>query len=150
MLALIVIMLLYYRTKSEKSTYFLLLRKIVMNHINAAPSILPPYPYFILYRGVQNKKRPPDLHALFVALSDFTRRTIFEYLCYKEAQIKDLCIYTSNNYQAIRKHLNILEQYGLITSYKDGKYRYYHAQSHALNNLHIWLTAKQAALLRLN
>jgi len=107
-------------------------------------------PQIILCASTQNQKRAPSLYDIFFALGNPQRRGIFEALCHHEYQIDDLVSLTFARYQGIREHLIILEKCGMITSFKEGKYRYYHANSNALKNLHIWVTLRQIELRRLN
>lgn len=92
----------------------------------------------VLSRAAQNQTRPPSLDKLFFALGNRHRRVIFEKLCHHEAQVDDLVELTSAPYQAIRKQLSVLEEAGLIMSYKDKNYRFFHAAPSALSMLQVW------------
>ncbi|MFS0728219.1 ArsR/SmtB family transcription factor [Paenibacillus sp. 1P07SE] len=68
--------------------------------------------------------------AIFKALSDSTRRLILDELCERNAQtMYELTVRLISNHglsltrQAIAKHLAALEEAGLVTSEKQGKYR---------------------------
>ena len=92
----------------------------------------------VLYRAVQNNKRLPELNVIFNTLGNNHRRILFDILCRREAQIDDLVLLTSSSYQSIRKQLRLLEESGLITSYKDRNLRYFHAAPDSLIMLQIW------------
>ena len=104
----------------------------------------------ILCASTQSQKRAPNLYDIFFALGNPQRRGVFEALCHHEYQIEDLVTLTFARYQGIREHLIILERCGMITSFKEGKYRYYHANHNALKNLQIWVALRQIELRRLN
>lgn len=90
---------------------------------------------------VQRLKRPPDTLVALRALGNPQRVRLFEALCQRESTIEGLQLTTSDSYQNIRKHLRVLEEYKLVTSFKDGKYRYYEVPEDTLSNLHIWTVA---------
>lgn len=114
------------------------------------PHTRVPGPYLILCAGTQNEKSLPHLDAVFYTLGNYTRRKLFEILCHSEHQITDLMELTGGDYQAIRTHLITLEAYGLITSFKEGKERWYHANPNALQSLVMWSNMMAALLRNLN
>jgi DNA-binding transcriptional ArsR family regulator len=65
----------------------------------------------------------PALNSAFSALSDATRRGILEQLGRKEASISDLAERFEMTLTGVKKHVQVLEQAGLVTSEKVGRVR---------------------------
>lgn len=65
----------------------------------------------------------PALDSAFSALSDATRRGILEQLGRKEASITDLAERFEMTLTGVKKHVQVLEQAGLVTSEKVGRVR---------------------------
>ena len=65
----------------------------------------------------------PALDSAFSALSDATRRGILEQLGRKEASISDLAERFEMTLTGVKKHVQVLEQAGLVTSEKVGRVR---------------------------
>jgi len=63
------------------------------------------------------------LDAAFAALSDPTRRGILERLGRGDASISDLAVVFSMTLTGIKKHVQILESAGLVTTKKVGRVR---------------------------
>ena len=67
---------------------------------------------------------PPQLDTSFAALSDRTRRGILERLGRGDASISDLAADFDMTLTGIKKHVEILEGAGLVTTEKVGRVRY--------------------------
>ena len=63
------------------------------------------------------------LDATFAALSDVTRRGVLEHLGGSEASISDLAQKFDMTLTGMKKHVNVLEQAGLVTTEKVGRVR---------------------------
>ena len=64
-----------------------------------------------------------QLDAAFAALADPTRRGILEYLGRRDASISDLAATFEITLSGIKKHVQVLEQSGLVTTEKIGRVR---------------------------
>lgn len=81
--------------------------------------------------------QPHDV--LFKALSDPTRRAIFERLCREgEQTVAVLTSAAAISQPAVSKHLGILKQAGLVRDRQDGRRTHYSAQVAALAPLSDW------------
>jgi DNA-binding transcriptional ArsR family regulator len=67
--------------------------------------------------------RYSKLDAGFAALSDQTRRGVLEYLGRRDASISDLAEHFSMTVTGIKKHVQILEDVGLVKTRKVGRVR---------------------------
>lgn len=112
-----------------------------MEYTPAATPVRKPTPQMVLSPAGQNQKRAPSLSTIFYLLGNHHRRTLYEMLCHHEAQIEDIVMLTGIPYQTIRKQLAILENAGLILSYKDRKFRFFHATPNTLTMLRRWAEA---------
>ena len=65
----------------------------------------------------------PRLDSAFAALSDHTRRGILERLGRADASISDLATHFAMTLTGIRKHVQILESAGLVSTQKVGRVR---------------------------
>jgi DNA-binding transcriptional ArsR family regulator len=65
----------------------------------------------------------PQLDTTFTALSDPTRRGILERLGRRDASISDLAATFEITLTGIKKHVQILERSGLVTTQKVGRVR---------------------------
>lgn len=89
-------------------------------------------------------RRPSD--ALFAALSDPTRRAIFERLIRSgETNVKGIAQYLSVSQPAVSKHLDLLKHAGLVRGWRDGTQTHYSADLHALKPLLDWVDRYGAA-----
>ncbi len=83
--------------------------------------------------------------ALFRALSDPTRRTIFESLCASgEQTVGVLTTQAQISQPAVSKHLAILKQAGLVLDRHEGRQTHYSAQPAALVPLRDWTSQMTA------
>jgi DNA-binding transcriptional ArsR family regulator len=74
----------------------------------------------ILHHMVQSSIR---LDASFAALSDATRRGVLRRLARGDASITDLAEKFAMTLTGMKKHVNVLEQAGLVTTQKIGRVR---------------------------
>lgn len=82
-------------------------------------------------------RESPDI--LFKALSDPTRRTLFERLCRNGDQT--VAVLTSKagiSQPAVSKHLKILKEAGLVGDRHEGRQTHYSARPRALAPLNDW------------
>lgn len=83
---------------------------------------------------------PSQTNALFSALSDQTRRSIFEQLSQNGAQtVRALTDGAGVSQPAVSKHLGILKIAGLVTGRHVGRETYYSAQPDRLRPLIDWM-----------
>jgi DNA-binding transcriptional ArsR family regulator len=84
-------------------------------------------------------KHDPDLSALFQALSDPTRRAILAQLAQGPVAVSDLARPTGLRLPTVMRHLEVLEEAGLISSAKDGRVRSCALVPQALMPVRNWL-----------
>jgi DNA-binding transcriptional ArsR family regulator len=79
---------------------------------------------------------------VFKALADPTRRTILDELAERDGQtLFELCARLTTRHglgssrQAISQHLTVLEEAGLVTSRKEGRYKFHDLQREPLEHL---------------
>lgn len=84
-------------------------------------------------------KHEPDLSALFQALSDPTRRAILAHLAQGPVAVSDLARPTGLRLPTVMRHLEVLEEAGLISSAKDGRVRSCALVPQALMPVRNWL-----------
>jgi DNA-binding transcriptional ArsR family regulator len=82
---------------------------------------MPPGREYILNHMVQYEKARLD--ASFAALSDTTRRGVLEQLVRADASITDLAGRFDLTLTGMKKHVDVLEQAGLVTTEKVGRVR---------------------------
>jgi DNA-binding transcriptional ArsR family regulator len=90
----------------------------------------------ILNHMVQRLQR---LDAVFSALSDQTRRGILERLGHGEATISDLAESFSMTLTGMKKHMQILEDAGLVATEKIGRVRYCRLGPNRLDSETEWM-----------
>ena len=79
--------------------------------------------------------------AVFRALSDPTRRGLFERLCREgDTTVVGLLSDAGVSQPVVSKHLKILKAAGLVRDRHEGRYTYYSAQRDALTPLIDWTT----------
>lgn len=89
-----------------------------------------------------------DNDTLFRALSDPTRRSLFERLCRDgEQTVAALTAEAGVSQPAVSKHLGILKQAGLVSDRHAGRQTYYSARPESLATLLEW-TEMMAAFWR--
>lgn len=79
---------------------------------------------------------------LFKALADPTRRVILDELADKDGQtLFEICTRLSMKHglgssrQAISQHLAVLEEAGLVSSRRDGRYKFHHLDTTPLRSI---------------
>jgi DNA-binding transcriptional ArsR family regulator len=82
--------------------------------------------------------------AVFRALSDPTRRAIFESLTRGEAPVKDLTARFGVSQPAISQHLATLRDAGLVTERREGRLAFYRVEPRGLRPLVDWIAHYQA------
>ena len=80
--------------------------------------------------------------ALFKALADPTRRAILDELTDKDGQtLFEICARLSMKHglgstrQAISQHLAVLEEAGLVTTLREGRYKFHHLDTTPLRSI---------------
>ena len=85
------------------------------------------------------------LDRTFGALSDRTRRAILQRLSHGEATVGELAAPFDMSMPAITKHLNVLEQAGLIQRQRDGRMKRCSMRSEGMKPAEDWLATQMAA-----
>lgn len=80
-----------------------------------------------------------SLTAVYAAIADPTRRKLLELLLDQEQSISALTRYFSISRVAISKHLNVLEEAGLVHERKVGREHRYQINPEPLREAHDWL-----------
>ncbi|WP_368045273.1 ArsR/SmtB family transcription factor [Gilvimarinus algae] len=83
--------------------------------------------------------RTPDLQSTFRALADPTRREILVFLSQHESSIGEVVDQFDVTRGAIKKHLVILEEGGLISIHTRGRERINRLEPSALHSVNSWL-----------
>jgi DNA-binding transcriptional ArsR family regulator len=88
-----------------------------------------------------------DISVVFAALSDPTRRRLFEQLLEsaRGRTATELADGATVSRQAIVKHLQLLANAGLAVATRDGREVRYRASSEAAQNASTWLSARASA-----
>lgn len=98
-------------------------------------------------------KFTPDLDKAFAALADPTRRAIVSRLCSGPQSVSELSAPFDMALPSLLKHVQILEQCGLVSSEKTGRVRICTIEPHALQATERWihqhLTAWESRLDRM-
>ncbi|GGB67815.1 ArsR/SmtB family transcription factor [Fictibacillus barbaricus] len=90
------------------------------------------------------KYNTDNLNDVFSVLSDPTRRSIIEQLSKGERSVQELAQPFDMSLPAISKHLKVLENAGLVTHRKEGRYRYYSIKPDSMDDACEWMeTLKQ-------
>ena len=83
-----------------------------------------------------------DAAELFKALSDATRRTILDELQESDGQtLFEICSRLTMKHglnstrQAISQHLAVLEEAGLVTTRREGRYKFHHLDTSPLRSI---------------
>lgn len=82
------------------------------------------------------------LDATFQALADPTRRQVVERLSQGPASVSALAAPFEMALPSFMQHLKVLEQSGLVTSYKQGRVRTYQLEPGRLQQAVHWLSAQ--------
>jgi DNA-binding transcriptional ArsR family regulator len=90
------------------------------------------------------KYNTDNLNDVFSVLSDPTRRSMIEQLSKGERSVQELAKPFDMSLPAISKHLKVLENAGLVTQRKEGRYRYYSIKPDSMDDVCEWMeTLKQ-------
>ena len=84
-------------------------------------------------------KDTSELDRIFMALADPTRRAILQRLSEGEAPVTELAAPFDMSLPAVTKHLNVLEQAGLLRREKDGRIRRCHIEHRAMQQAALWI-----------
>lgn len=79
------------------------------------------------------------MNALFKALNDPTRREILQLLKKSDLTAGEIADHFSISRPSISHHLEILKQAGLVSSRKQGQYRYYSINTSLVEDLLQWV-----------
>ena len=77
----------------------------------------------------------PDI---FQAVADPNRRTLLDLLRDGPRAVQDLGTHFDMSLAAVSQHLRVLLEAGLVSREVRGKYRFYHAEPAALQQVHDW------------
>jgi DNA-binding transcriptional ArsR family regulator len=88
----------------------------------------------------------PGLDSGFASLADPTRRGILEYLGRRDASISDLAAKFAITLTGIKKHVQILERSGLVTTEKVGRVRTCRLGPRRLDDEATWITKHRQML----
>ncbi|APX97862.1 ArsR/SmtB family transcription factor [Natronorubrum daqingense] len=89
---------------------------------------------------VERKSDDLDLDAIFGALAHPTRRELIEQLASGPNRVSDLAEPHDMSLAAVSKHLQVLEEGGLVDVEKDGRVRRCHLDATPLSDAFGWLT----------
>ena len=81
-----------------------------------------------------------NLDTVFAALADPTRRSIIEHLREREYTVMELAENYQMSFQAVSKHLKILEKASMITRRKEGRAFHCGYDPAPLNDAIVWLS----------
>ncbi len=84
-----------------------------------------------------------DLDAIFHALADATRRTMVERLVSGPASVSQLAEPFDSALPTILKHLQVLEEAGIVESQKVGRVRTYQLAPDALAGANEWIVRQR-------
>jgi DNA-binding transcriptional ArsR family regulator len=82
---------------------------------------------------------PENLDRTLAALADPTRRGILERLGSGSATISELAGTAGITLTGLKKHVQLLEDAGLVTTAKVGRTRHCHLGPHALDDVALWI-----------
>lgn len=93
---------------------------------------------------VKRMRAKPELDAVFQALSNPTRRAVFERLCLGEAGTSELAEPFDMALPSFMEHLAVLEEAGLVTSRKLGRVRTFEACETPMLAMADWLATRRS------
>lgn len=76
---------------------------------------------------------------VFQALSDPTRRAVFERLCRREMSVAEITAGFAVSQPAISQHLAALRRAGLVRERREGRRAYYRSEPAGLEPLEAWM-----------
>ncbi|GAA1680885.1 metalloregulator ArsR/SmtB family transcription factor [Glycomyces endophyticus] len=80
-----------------------------------------------------------QLDRAFAALADPTRRGLVARLAVSDATVGELAEPYDMSFQAISKHVKVLEEAGLVTRSRDAQRRPVHLRAEALDSMTAWI-----------
>lgn len=80
------------------------------------------------------------MNLIFSALADKNRRRVIELLHEKEASILELTKSFDMSFQALSKHINILERAGIVSKRRQGKHAFCSLEHEALKKSLRWIS----------
>jgi DNA-binding transcriptional ArsR family regulator len=89
------------------------------------------------------KSRPADVHRVFHALGDPTRRAIMEKLSEGPISVSNLAAPLAMTLAAVVQHLQILEDSGLVVTEKVGRVRTCRIEPTGLDVAQAWIAARR-------
>lgn len=78
--------------------------------------------------------------ALFEALADRSRRTLYQALCDEERSVGELVEFSGLTQPAVSQHLKVLREQGLVDVRAEGRRRIYSVDPAPLAELDVWLS----------
>ncbi len=96
----------------------------------------------VIFNHMVKYSRTPfdqSLDNIFMALADPTRRSILHRLLFGSQTVSQVAMPFSISLAAISKHLRVLEEAGLVTRTKQGRFRMCEVQNAALHEATTWL-----------
>ena len=78
--------------------------------------------------------------SVFHAIADANRRSILDLLIDQERPVQEIVEHFEMSFQGVSQHLGVLAGAGLVTRRKEGRYRYYRADSAALEEVYDWVS----------
>jgi DNA-binding transcriptional ArsR family regulator len=84
------------------------------------------------------------LDRVFHALSDETRRAILQRLAGGGVLVKDLAVPFAMSKQAVSKHLQVLEEAGLVAKVAEGRSTRVTLEPEALRHVEVWVSFYRA------
>lgn len=84
--------------------------------------------------------------ATFAALGDPVRSTIVDQLSMGDATVSELAASFTISLQAISRHVNVLEEAGIVKREREGRSRRVHLESARLDEANYWLEARRLRL----
>lgn len=89
-------------------------------------------------------KYDPELSRLFHALADPTRRSILARLAERPARVTDLSEPTGLRLPTVMRHISVLEEAGLVASFKEGRVRTCAIVPEAFEPARTWLDRQRS------
>jgi len=89
-----------------------------------------------------------DLAATFAALGDPVRRAIVDRLAEGDATVNEIAALFPISVQAVSRHIQVLDNAGVVSKRRDGKTRPVHLELAALARSAAWLEAHRLRLQR--
>jgi DNA-binding transcriptional ArsR family regulator len=87
---------------------------------------------------------PPAVDVVFHALSDANRRAMIDRLLAGPASVSELAQPLSISLPAVVQHLHVLEDSGVVSSYKVGRVRTCEIEARALSTAERWISERRA------